>query len=67
MPVAPKQQNRAGSSIRADVYCIVCKARNPDNGRGQTCRHCGMSPLPSVDYPDKHSALYPNGRKTVVY
>lgn len=34
------------------VRCPGCDKVNPDRGRGQTCERCGLSPLPSREYPE---------------
>ena len=38
-------------SRRLMVRCPACDRAQPDEGRRNTCAHCGCQPIPSYDYP----------------
>jgi hypothetical protein len=41
------------------VRCPVCNRQQEDNGKRNTCERCGLSPMPSYDYPN-NSVFHPD-------
>jgi len=45
--------------MKKKVQCPVCNRLVEDEGRRNTCRFCGMEPVPSFAYPAS-SAFHPD-------